>query len=109
MLCILLQTVLGWGRLSQPGWPGFCASVPPRPCVRVAAGRRNGPPKPVVGEGGSFFFRLWEDTAAPLPGPSGRRTIQEGGDGPVFFFCAFEPQSDSGTKAAFLPKDGKVQ
>lgn len=33
----------------------------------------------------------------PLPGPSGRRTIQEGGDGPVFS-CALNPQSDSGTR-----------
>lgn len=81
-------------------------SVPPRPCVRVAAGRRNGPPKPWWGEGGLSSL----DSGGHLPPPFLGRV--EGGlsrrvETALFFSCAFEPQSDSGTRLPFSAEGRK--
>lgn len=91
---------------SQPGWPGFLLSAPPRPRVRVAAGRRNGPPKPWWGEGGLSSL----DSGGHLPPPFLGRV--EGGlsrrvETALFFSCAFEPQCDSGTRLPFSAEGRK--
>lgn len=91
---------------SQPGCPGFCSLRPPRPRVRVAAGRRNGPSKPWSGEGGLSSL----DSGGHLPPPFLGRV--EGGlsrrvETALFFSCAFEPQSDSGTRLPFSAEGQK--